>query len=69
MTSVEGALAAWGDYDRDDPFPLFEEVRRRGPVHAVTLADGRKQVVSTDQAGSFAVNSGALKEDVDVELA
>ena len=21
------AFSAWGDYDRDDPFPLFEQVR------------------------------------------
>ncbi len=24
MTSTDQALAAWGAYDRDDPFPLFE---------------------------------------------
>ena len=32
MTRVDDALAAWGDYDRDEPFPLFAEVRapRRG---------------------------------------
>ena len=37
------ALNSWGDpahYDRDNPFPLFAEVRERGPVHAITLADG-----------------------------
>ena len=39
MTIAE-ALAAWGSYDIDDPFPLFAEVRELGPVHAVTLADG-----------------------------
>ena len=35
-------MSAWGDYDRDDPFPLFAEVRDRGAVHAVTLADGHE---------------------------
>ena len=33
---------AWGDYDRDDPFPLFAQVRAAGPVHEVTLADGHR---------------------------
>ena len=32
----------WGDYDRDDPFPLFAQVRAAGPVHEVTLADGHR---------------------------
>src|SRR5262249_45066937 len=36
------ALTRWGDYDRDDPFPLFEDVRAAGPVHDVTLADGHR---------------------------
>ena len=40
MTTVAHALTAWGDYDRDNPFPLFEQLRQRGAVHAVTLADG-----------------------------
>jgi cytochrome P450 len=40
MTTIAQAFSAWGDYDRDDPFPLFAEVRRLGAVHAVTLADG-----------------------------
>ena len=36
------ALDAWGDYDRDDPYPLFAQVRADGPVHEVTLADGHR---------------------------
>ena len=40
MTTLDEALAAWGSYDRDDPFDLFAELRARGAVHAVTLADG-----------------------------
>ena len=39
MTPTE-ALATWGAYDRDNPFPLFAAVRERGAVHPVTLADG-----------------------------
>src|SRR5262245_1110085 len=52
VTSTDGALAAWGAYDRDNPFPLFAAVRGRGPVHAVTLADGHAAhlVVSYDEA-------------------
>jgi cytochrome P450 len=34
------ALDSWGDHDRDDPFPLFAQVRAAGPVHEVRLADG-----------------------------
>ena len=40
MTTLAHALSAWGDYDRDNPFPLFDEVRELGAVHPVTLADG-----------------------------
>jgi cytochrome P450 len=38
--STADALGAWGAYDRDDPFPVFASLRRLGPVHEVTLADG-----------------------------
>ena len=30
MTNVEQALDSWGAYDRDDPFPLFAELREYG---------------------------------------
>ena len=40
MITLEEALAAWGAYDRDEPFSLFAEVRERGAVHEVTLVDG-----------------------------
>ena len=36
------ALDSWGDpthYDRNDPFPLFAQVRAKGPVHEVRLAE------------------------------
>src|SRR2546423_12725091 len=38
MTTAE-SLAAWGAYDRDNPFPVFAAVRQLAPVHPVTLAD------------------------------
>src|SRR5262245_50876103 len=38
--AVERAFMSWGDYDRDNPFPLFAAVRALGPLHEVTLADG-----------------------------
>ena len=33
------ALDAWGNYDRDHPYPLFAQLQADGPVHEVTLAD------------------------------
>src|SRR5262245_51487751 len=46
------ALAAWGSYDLDDPFPLFAAVLEMGPAHAVTLADGHDAylIVGYDEA-------------------
>jgi cytochrome P450 len=54
VATIEHALSAWGDFDRDDPFPLFADVRRRGPVHHVTLADGHDAwlIVDFDEARS-----------------
>ncbi|MGH3799748.1 MAG: cytochrome P450 family protein [Pseudonocardiaceae bacterium] len=40
MDDIDQALATWGAHDRDDPFPLFAQVRQLGAVHPVTLADG-----------------------------
>jgi cytochrome P450 len=39
------APAAWGAWNaqtRDDPYPLFEEMRSQWPVHQVQLADGHE---------------------------
>ena len=44
MTSVEQALAAWGAYDRDDPFPLFARVRELGAVHARVEGSTRMKI-------------------------
>jgi cytochrome P450 len=70
MTSIEQALEAWGAYDRDDPFPLFASARARGPVHAVTLADGHAAwlVVGYDEART-ALNHPKLSKDMHAALA
>ena len=68
--SVDAAVSAWGAYDRDDPFALFAEVRERGPVHAVTLADGHAAwlVVGYDEARA-ALNDPRLSKDMQAALA
>ena len=60
----------WGDYDRDDPFPLFAQVRAAGPVHEVTLADGHPAwlVVGYDEARA-ALNDPRLSKDMHAALA
>src|SRR5437762_3702788 len=70
MMSTEEALAAWGAYDRDDPFPVFAAVRDRGPVHAVTLADGHAAwlVVGYEEARA-ALNDARLSKDMQAALA
>ena len=64
------ALDSWGDYDRDDPFPLFAQVRSAGPVHEVTLADGHPAwlVVGHEQARA-ALNDPRLSKDMHAALA
>src|SRR5262249_19740971 len=59
------ALDAWGDYDRDDPYPLFAQVQADGPVHEVTLADGHPAwlIARHDQA-SAAPNPAGLSKDM-----
>ncbi|MDQ6853686.1 MAG: cytochrome P450 [Actinomycetota bacterium] len=70
MTTTQEAFEAWGDYDRDNPFPLFAEVRALGPVHAVTLADGHDAwlVVRYDEARS-ALNDPRLSKDMQAAMA
>jgi cytochrome P450 len=64
------ALDNWGDYDRDDPFPLFAQVRADGPVHQVTLADGHQAwlVVRYAEARA-ALNDPRLSKDMHAALA
>ena len=64
------ALAAWGAYSRDDPFPVFAEVRELGAVHEVTLADGHHAwlVVRYDEARA-ALNDPRLSKDMHAAFA
>jgi cytochrome P450 len=68
--TITKAMAAWGSYDLDDPFPLFARVRDLGPVHAVTLADGHGAwlVVGYDEARA-ALNESRLSKDMHAALA
>jgi cytochrome P450 len=70
MTTTTEALAAWGSYDRDDPFPVFAELRDLGAVHPVTLADGHQAwlVVRYDEARA-ALNDPRFSKDMHAALA
>src|SRR5579863_1051960 len=69
MTITE-ALASWGSYDLDDPFPVFAEFLRRGPVHAVTLADGHGAwLVAGYEEARAALNDQRLSKDMHAALA
>jgi cytochrome P450 len=70
MTTLEEAIAAWGAYDRDDPFPLFAEVRERGAVHEVRLADGHDAWLVVRHAEvRAALNDPRLSKDMQAALA
>jgi cytochrome P450 len=70
VTSLEGSLGAWGDNDRENPFPLFEQARRRGPVHAVTLADGHEAWLIVRHAEArAALNDVRLSKDMQAAFA
>src|SRR5215212_1961458 len=64
------SLDSWGDFDRDDPFPLFARVRSAGPVHQVTLADGHPAwlVVGYEEARA-ALSDPRLSKDMHAALA
>ena len=69
MTTTD-ALAAWGSYDRDNPFPLFAQVRELGAVHEVTLADGHQAwLVVRYDAVRAALNDPRLSKDMHAALA
>ena len=63
-------LQSWGSFDRDNPFPLFAEVREQGPVHAITLADGHAAwlVVGYDEA-KLMLNDTRLSKDMQAAFA
>jgi cytochrome P450 len=67
---TSGALAAWGSYDLDDPFPVFAEVRQIGAVHPVTLADGHAAwLVVRYEDALAALNEPRLSKDMHAALA
>ena len=69
-TACPVELRHWGDYDRDDPFPLFAEVRAAGPVHDVTLADGHRAFLVVGYAAAReALNNPDLSKDMHAALA
>ena len=69
MTTTE-ALGAWGDFDRDNPFPLYADVRDLGAVFPVTLVDGHDAwlVVRYEEARA-ALNDARLSKDMLAALA
>jgi cytochrome P450 len=70
VTPAEEAMAAWGGHDRDDPFPIYEDVRRLGAVHAVTLADGHDAwLVTRYDEAKVALNDPRFSKDMLAALA
>jgi cytochrome P450 len=67
---IDEELGAWGSYDRDDPYPLFQAVRALGAVHAVTLADGHEAwLVARHEEARAALNHPRLSKDMQAALA
>jgi cytochrome P450 len=68
--TIDEAFESWGSFDIDDPFPLLAQVRERGAVHPVRLADGHDAwlVVSFDEAKS-ALNDQRLSKNMHAALA
>jgi cytochrome P450 len=70
MARLDDVLAAWGTHDRDDPFPVFAEVRKRGPVQEVTLADGHVAwLVTRHDEAKTALGDARLSKDMQAALA
>ena len=65
-----GTTSPWGDHDRDNPYPLFAQVRTAAPVHEVRLADGHPAwlVVGHEEARA-ALNDPRLSKDMHAALA
>lgn len=66
---VQAALANWGGFDLNNPFPLFAAVRDQAPVHRITLADGHTAwlIVRYDEARA-ALNDTRLSKDMSAAL-
>src|SRR6201989_3374352 len=64
------ALDAWGDYDRDDPYPLFARVQADGPGHEGTPPAGHRawRIVRHEEAKA-ALNHAGLSKDMHAALA
>jgi cytochrome P450 len=70
MATLDEVLAAWGNHDRDDPFPLFAEARERGAVLEVTLADGHAAwLVTRHDEARVALGDARLSKDMQAALA
>jgi cytochrome P450 len=70
MTGSERALEAWGAYDQDNPFPIFAEIRQRGPVQHVTLADGHGAwLVLGYEESKALLNEARLSKDMQAAFA
>ncbi|MFI5040950.1 MAG: cytochrome P450 [Acidimicrobiales bacterium] len=67
---TDDLLASWGAHERDDPFPVFADLRSRAAVHPVRLADGHDAwlVVRYDEAFA-ALNDHRLSKDMHAALA
>src|SRR5258708_15822659 len=64
------ALDAWGDYDRDDPYPLFAQVQADGRVQEVTLADGHGAwLIAGHEEAKAALTHAGLSKDMHAALA
>jgi cytochrome P450 len=60
----------WDDNTRDDPYPFLEQLRARGPVQAVHLADGHDAyVVLGHDAARQALKDPRLSKDMVAALA
>jgi len=70
MATLDALRSSWGDHDRDNPFPLFAELRADAAVHAVTLADGHAAwlVVRYEEAKA-ALNDPRMSKDMQAALA
>ena len=69
-TENEDPFAAWGSHDRDDPFPLYASVLKRGPVHPVTLADGHPAwLIAGYDAAWAALNDARFSKDMQAAMA
>jgi cytochrome P450 len=70
VPSADDPLAAWGSYDRDDPFPLFASLLDRGAVHPVTLSDGHDAwLILSYNASRAALNDARFSKDMQAAMA